>query len=96
MTGRLPTAVYAPPYGDFTDVEDFQGALHAIQDATHAVMQLPANIRERFEHDPAKLVDFCSDARNAEEMAELGLSRQAPKPVPAAPQPVTPTPTSPT
>lgn len=96
MTGRLPSAIYAPTYGDFTDVEDFQGALHAIQEASNAFMLLPANVRERFQHDPAKLVEFCSDSRNADEMAELGLSKQAPKPIPAAPQPVTPTPTSPT
>jgi len=96
MTGRLPSAVYAPTYGDFTDVEDFQSALHAIQDATDSFMALPANVRERFNHNPARLVEFCSDPRNADEMAELGLSRQAPKPVPPAPQPVTPIPSSPT
>lgn len=96
MTGNLPTSIYAPTYGDFTDVEDFQSALHAIQDAEVSFMMLPANVRERFRHDPAAFVDFCSDSRNADEMAALGLSKQAPKPAPAAPQPVTPTPTSPT
>lgn len=96
MTGNLPSAVYAPTYGDFENIEDFQTALHAIQDASASFMALPANVRERFKHNPAALVEFCSDARNADEMAALGLSRQAPKPVPPAPQPVTPTPTSPT
>lgn len=96
MTGRLPLAVYAPTYGDFEDIGDFQTALHAIQEASNSFMALPANVRERFNHDPAKLVEFCSDSRNADEMAALGLSRQAPKPAPALPQPVTPTPTSPT
>lgn len=95
LTGQVPTAVYAPTYGDFTDIEDFQGALHAIQAATDAFYELPASVRERFQHRPDALVAFCSDARNADEMAALGLTKSAPKPIPPAPQPVLPTPASP-
>lgn len=95
LTGQLPPPVYAPTYGDFTEVEDFQGALHAIQRASASFMELPANVRERFNNDPARFVDFCSDARNAPEMATLGLSRSAAPPAPKPPDPVNPTPSSP-
>lgn len=96
LTGKLPAAIYAPTYGDFTGVEDFQSSLHAIQRATDAFMQLPALARERFGNDPQAFVAFCSDPRNADEMKALNLSRTAPPPEPVVPSPTTPTPTSPT
>lgn len=95
LTGKLPSAVYAPTFGDFTEIEDFQSALHALQRASDSFMELPANVRERFNNDPARLVEFCSDERNREEMKALGLSRSAPPVPPKVPDPVNPTPASP-
>lgn len=95
ITGKLPEAVYQPTYGDFLVVEDFQGSLHAIQRATDSFMMLPANVRERFQNDPGKFVDFCSDPRNVAELKELHVSKEAPPPVKPVPSPTTPTPTSP-
>lgn len=96
LTGKLPEAgsVYAPTYGDFTDIDDFQSALHALQRASDSFMELPAHVRERFQNDPAKLVAFCSDARNADEIRALGLSKDAPPVPPKTPDPVLPTPAS--
>lgn len=95
LTGKVPTSVYQPTYGDFTTIEDFQSALHSMQRATDSFMAMPANVRERFANDPARFVEFCSDARNADEIKALGLSRTAPPVPPVVPDPVTPTPTSP-
>lgn len=97
LTGKLPEAgsVYAPTFGDFTEIEDFQSALHALQRASDAFMELPASVRERFNNDPARLVEFCSDARNADEIRALGLSKDAPPVPPKTPDPVNPTPSSP-
>ena len=55
--------------------------------ADDAFMALPANIRERFNNDPAELVDFVSDDRNRSEAIDLGLV-----PPPAKPDGVIPSP----
>lgn len=73
LTGKLPEDVRAPTYGDFTGVGDYQSALNAVLAADAAFMEMPAEVRARFDNDAAKFVDFCSDKANAEEMAKLGL-----------------------
>lgn len=90
LTGRLPSPVFMPTFEDFLDVEDFQSALHAIQRADASFHAMPAKVRERFMNDPTKFVEFCSDPRNREEAAGLGLLRDAPVPTPPAPDPVNP------
>lgn len=81
ITGELPVNGRAPTFGDFTGVDDYQSAIHAIRDAEAAFMALPGLVRERFGQDPQRFVEFCSDARNLDEMRELGLA----VPAPAAP-----------
>lgn len=95
LTGKMPAGVYQPTYDDFTEVDDFQGSLHAIQRATAAFMELPAHIRERFQNNPAHFVDFCSDVRNAEELKSWNVSKDVPPPIKPEPSPTAPTPTSP-
>ena len=36
-------------------------------------MALPAQIRSRFENDPAKLIDFLDNSENLDEAIKLGL-----------------------
>jgi len=82
LTGQLPTGIRAPTFSDFADcVLDYQTALNAIRDAQSAFLALPATVRERFAHDPQKLVEFCSDEANAAEMRSLGLA-VGPSPAP--------------
>lgn len=76
VTGQLPEApAYTPTYGDFTGVSDYRQALDAVSAADAAFMALPANIRARFDNDPALFVDFCSstDPADRNEAIELGL-----------------------
>lgn len=88
VTGQLPVApVVAPTYGDFTGISDYRQALDAVMAADDAFMGLPANIRERFNHDPAELIDFVSDVANRSEAIDLGLI-----PPPAKPDGVIPSP----
>lgn len=96
LTGQLPAPVYQPMFGDFTEVTDFQSALHQIQVAEASFAALPAAVRERFRNDAQKFVEFCSDERNREEWKALGLSREVPPPAPALPDPVNVTPSAPT
>lgn len=88
VTGQLPVApVNTPTYGDFTGIGDYRQALDAVMAADDAFMQLSAKVRERFNNDPAELVDFVSDSRNRSEAIELGLI-----PPPAKPDGVIPSP----
>lgn len=93
LTGRLPENVRMPTYGDFSDVDDYQSAINAARWAEHSFMQMPANVRERFQNDPQAFLAFCSDAANRDEAIKLGLvaappvSAQTPPP-PEAPKPM--------
>lgn len=95
LTGRLPSPVYLPTFGDFTEVSDFQSALHAIQRAEASFLAMPAAVRERFNNDSQRFLEFTSDSRNAEELRALGLFRDAPSPPVPVPGPVNPTPLTP-
>ncbi|QXP08621.1 MAG: internal scaffolding protein [Arizlama microvirus] len=95
LTGKLPQPVYLPTFGDFSEITDFQSALHAIQRAEASFMAMPSHIRERFNNDSQKFLEFTSDSRNAAEVRSLGLFKDAPTPPPSSPGPVNPTPLSP-
>lgn len=73
VTGELPSGVRQPQYGDFTGVFDYQSALNAVLAADEAFMAMPAQVRARFDNDPAKFVDFVADEANREEAVRLGL-----------------------
>lgn len=85
LTGQLPTAVRMPTYGDFQNVPTYQEAMNAIRAADEAFMEMPAEVRARFNNDPASFVDFCSDPANKEEARKLGLVDKE-EAAPAAPK----------
>lgn len=74
LTGVLPSGVRAPTYGDFTGVSDYREALEAIEAADESFYSMPADVRSRFQNDPARFVDFCSDPANLDEARRLGLA----------------------
>jgi len=80
-----------PQFGDIADL-DFQGAMDAVIDARNRFEALPSKVRDRFQNDPQRLLDFIADSNNAEEARKLGLLASAePPPV----SPTTPTPATP-
>lgn len=86
LTGELPNGVRAPQYGDFTSATDYHTAMNAVISANASFMQLPADVRARFNNDPGAFVDFCSDDKNRDEAKALGLivgSSNEPVPNPA-------------
>lgn len=90
VTGQLPENNRPmPTYGDFTGVSDYRQALDAVTQAQEAFMSLPANVRERFDNDPALFVDFCSstDPADRSEAIELGLIAPPVKPDGVIPSP---------
>lgn len=78
ITGQLPDNVRMPTFGDFTDVTDYQTAMNAAIAAQDSFMQMPANVRERFNNNPQQFVEFCSNDKNRDEAIKLGLVPEPP------------------
>lgn len=73
ITGILPEAPISPRYGDFSGISDYHTALNRVIAAQEEFEGLPAQIRARFDNDPAKLIEFLNDEANRPEAEELGL-----------------------
>ena len=80
VTGQLPQAAHLPTYDDFSQVVDYHTAMNAIRTAEDSFLGLPAEVRLRFANNPQLFLDFCSDERNREEAARLGLTSSIPAP----------------
>lgn len=78
VTGVLPATIKVPLQGDFSEVGDYRQALHSVMEAQASFMALPADVRKRFDHDPAAFVEFCMDPANLDAMRDMGLA--VPKP----------------
>lgn len=76
QTGELPQHNMPPLEEDFSEVTDMQTALNLIVEARMAFMEQPADVRAKFDNDPAKFVDFCSNDANYEDMRKMGLLNQ--------------------
>jgi len=73
LTGELPGKPLSPQYGDFSGVLDYHSAVNAVLAAQDDFMELPAQLRSRFNNDPAELIDFLANEQNREEATKLGL-----------------------
>lgn len=73
-TGVLPGQNnFAPQYGDFSNVSDYQTAVQQIKEAETDFAALPSKIRGRFNNDPLDLINFMTDEANRDEAIKLGL-----------------------
>lgn len=60
-------------FGDFSEIGSYHDAMNRVVAAQGAFMQLPAEVRSRFNNDPGQLCDFMADRKNLEEAVSLGL-----------------------
>lgn len=74
QTGVAPGMAGDPIYGDFDDVVDFQAALDIVARGNAQFAGLEANVRSRFNNDPAQFLEFVNDPSNGEEMVKMGLA----------------------
>lgn len=89
-TGQVPVLRGGQPfYGDVSIFGDLQSSMLKIQEADELFMAYPAEIRERFDNDKVKLVEFLADEANYEEALKLGLVQKRPE-VEAPPAPPAP------
>lgn len=83
-----------PQYGH-VDGSDFADAMRVVTEAQAMFDDMPAEIRKRFNNDPAELLDFVQNPENIDAMREMGLieaettttGRPEPQPPPAPPAP---------
>lgn len=73
-TGQVPQVLEQGIYGDFTEITDYRSALDMVRRADAAFHEVPAEIRKRFDNDPAKFVEFVQNPDNIEELEKLGLA----------------------
>lgn len=84
LTGQAPMPNMSPFYGDFTQVEDYQSAMNMIIAARESFHALPAEVRKKFNNDPAQLIEYLNDPKlDKAEARKLGLL----KPEEAVPAP---------
>lgn len=93
LTGEFPENVRVPQYADFEETFDFMSSMNVIRAAQESFDAMPASVRDRFAHDPARFVDFCNDADNYDEAVKLGIVTKRPVAPVDAPNPPSPTPT---
>lgn len=79
ITGEVPQLERLPVQADFVGITDYHTAMNKLIEADSAFMELPADLRARFEHDAGKFVAFCSDEKNLDELRKLGLAAPAPR-----------------
>lgn len=73
ITGMLPESTLSPKYGDFTGISDYKTALDRVIAADEEFMALPAQLRARFDNEPANLIEFLENEENRAEAEKLGL-----------------------
>ncbi|WNK13970.1 MAG: internal scaffolding protein [Microvirus sp.] len=95
-SGVLPPISRGEPfYGDVSEFSGLADAMIKIKEADELFMTYPAEVRERFDNDKVKFVDFLDNPDNRDEAIELGLILkpvvpETPAPVNPAPGPVKP------
>jgi phage internal scaffolding protein len=72
-TGQVPVNAISGTYGDFSGVHDYHTALNAIIASENEFAALPAQLRSRFDNQPAKLIEFLDNPQNKSEAETLGL-----------------------
>lgn len=80
----LPENFKAPQYGDFSAISDYQTALNAVRSAGESFMEMPAQLRARFNNDPNQLMSFLDNSDNRAEAQKLGILPPPPVVAPVA------------
>lgn len=85
LTGELPIQQRIPLQVDVDELLDYRTCLDRIKAAQASFDAQPASVRNRFDNDPAKFLDFFEDPANVEEGRALGLYLAAPPSSSSAP-----------
>lgn len=89
ITGKVPVGFRMPESGDFTAATDYQSALNMVLEAKAKFLEVPADIRRRFNESPQAFMDWLHDSKNRKEATELGFFKEpdVPRDAPVAAAP---------
>lgn len=62
-----------PFYGDFSSIPSFEESQNIVNMAKEEFMNLPSDVRLKFDNNPVKFLDFVSNPANIDECVKLGL-----------------------
>lgn len=79
VTGMAPQRLEALNLGAFDDIFDYRTAMDAVVAADRAFGLVPAEIRSRFNNDPQRFAEFCTNPENTDELIRLKLASARPK-----------------
>lgn len=60
-------------FADVSELGGLQESYMKVQKAEELFMKFPAEIRERFENDPVKIIEFLGDEKNRKEAEDIGM-----------------------
>lgn len=80
VTGEIPDRPKGV-YADTTKIPDFQTLMDTITEAEDMFMAYPAEIRARFNNNPAEMLDWASDPKNEQAATQLGILKTKELPV---------------
>ena len=86
VTGQLPENVRVPQYVDVEEAFDLQSSMNVIRAAEEAFNAVPAEVRDRFQTDPGRFLEFANDGSNYEEALQMGLAIKRPEKAAAGPE----------
>ena len=86
VTGQLPDNVRVPQFVDFEETFDFQSSMNVIRAAEEAFNAMPAEVRDRFQNDPGRFLEFANDASNYDEALKMGLAIKRPEKAAVGPE----------
>lgn len=77
---QATAALYQTPEFEFDAVtgNDFQEAMMILTKAQDSFDHLPHEVRDRFDNNPAKFLDFVQNPDNLTEMQDMGLAQRDP------------------
>lgn len=92
-SGIFPVAEAAPIYADVTGYDFLSSQLRVAQ-VKGIFSQMPSSVRERFQNDPAQMLDFVADPANHAEAVKLGIAQDRVQAIPVGSPTPPATPTS--
>lgn len=88
---RLHSSVNSMAFGNFDSARDYQTKLNTVIRVNEYFKRLPSGIRDQFQNQPGRMIDFMSDPKNHKACQDLGLfPKDEPKETPPAPPPAPP------
>jgi hypothetical protein len=66
-------------YGDFSLVQDYKSSLDTIRDANDNFMEIPSEIRKKFNNNAGEFFNFVQDPNNQPELIKMGLATAIPQ-----------------